>query len=312
VSITRSIRTCALLTCLLASAGRLHGQPADTVIAEADVLARFEDARALAVDPAGMLYVVDAGPSVVHLLDRRGRPTATLGGPGTAEGQFNEPADIDPTNGLLLVVADAGNGRLQRFSRSLDYRESVPVGRVGGGGGQPTYLWERDYTGNDATGRPVAVVMSASNATYAIDADQGLVLLWDVARRPAGVVGGFGEGDGRLVEPVALAIDPGEALYVADRGRAAVLVYDLFGSYVRTVAAGLAEEVQATTVHGSYVWIVLPRRLLVYTLQGRLEQVLEVSLGEPLVDVALHERVLYLLTRTRLYRTSLGDAEGVP
>ena len=80
------------------------------------VLARFDNARALAVDPRGRLYVADAARDVVSVLGPGGRQKMVLGGSGTRAGEFDTPSDVDPSNGQVILVADAYNGRVQRFS----------------------------------------------------------------------------------------------------------------------------------------------------------------------------------------------------
>lgn len=280
-----------------------QAQPADTTIAEAAELARFEEARALAVDPSGTLYVADAGADVVVRLSPEGEVLDRLGGAGSAEGQFDNPADLDPTNGLVLIVADAGNGRLQRFSRRFRFLEALPVGGKGAEAARPIY----DAGGTDprGSGRPIAVVSTSADETFAIDAEEGVVFRWTADRRAQEVIGGFGEGEAALVEPVALALASEEnLLFVADRGREAILVYDTFGGFVGLFPGEAFRDVQALMVHEGQLWAVLPEELLVYDLQGRRLRTLGVRLGEPLVDVARKDDRLYLLTATRLYRTT--------
>lgn len=298
-----------VLAVALCGAGTVAAQPADTVVTEAVVLARFKEAHALAVDPAGLLYIADAGADAVLQLGPTGTRMALLGGPGTGEGEFDNPADIDPTNGLVWVVADAGNSRLQRFSRTLLYLESIPVARIDRfTPGSPSRVANigREVQGAEADGRPIAVVTSSANEIFAIDGAQGLVLKWDASRRLERAIGGFDAGEGALGEPVALAVAE-ELLFVADQGQDAVLVYDHFGGYVRTLAPGRAVDVRGLAVSGDDLWIVLPHRLLVYGTRGRLRRVIDVNLGgdEPLEDLARFGDWTYLLTPTRLFRLRL-------
>lgn len=297
----------AILILLIATVHPAMAQPADTLVTEAEVLAQFDEARALGVDASGTLFVVDAGKDVVLQLDPGGGLLASLGGPGVHEGQFDEPADIDPTNGLLWIVADAGNGRLQRFSRTFLHMETLPVARIDhftpGVAGRTVPVGEEGGF-EEADGRPIAVVTSNANEIFAIDEAQGLVLKWDSSRRLERAIGGYDDGDGALVDPVALAVDAA-SLYVADRGQAAVLVYDLFGGFIRVLAPGRAEDVRAVTIAGNQRWIILPERILLYHARGRLLRVLDVQLGEPLVDAAYYNGTTYLLTPTRLLRTTL-------
>ncbi len=286
-------------------AGSTAGQPADTVITHGVRLAAFEDARALAVDPAGILYVADAGRDVLVRLLPYGVGPSVLGGPGAEEGQFHDPSGIDPTNGLVLLVADAGNGRIQRFSREFLHLSSIPVG-----GSYDSFGEDRQSSPFDSRrglrqesplGRPIAVVSSGSDETYAIDEAQGVVLKWDASRRLERVIGGYEDGEGALITPVALALDPKRSLFVADRGRDAVVVYDLFGTFVRFMADSLARDVQALKVYGDHLWIVLPGRILMFTTNGRFERSLDVEFEDPLRDVAFHNGILYLLTARSLY-----------
>ena len=299
--------TTALLVFLLGIVHLAVAQPADTVVTQAEAVALFDEARALSVDPSGKLYVVEAGKDAVLQFGLEGELLASLGGPGVEAGQFDEVADIDPTNGLLWVVADAGNSRLQRFSHTFLHLETLPVARIArftpGATGHTVPIGDEGGV-EEADGRPIAVITSNVNEIFAIEETQGLVLKWDASRRLEGAIGGYDAGEGALVEPVALATDAA-SLFVADRGQAAVLVYDLFGGYIRTLAPGRATDVQALAVVRNELWIVLPERLLVYHTRGRLLRVLDVRLGESLLDVAHYKGTTYLLTATRLLRATL-------
>ncbi|HKL88009.1 MAG TPA: hypothetical protein VJ884_03315, partial [Salinibacter sp.] len=56
--------------------------------AQDTVIARFRDARALATDPLGRVYVADAGRDVVRVFNRDGDEQGSLGGAGTRAGEF--------------------------------------------------------------------------------------------------------------------------------------------------------------------------------------------------------------------------------
>lgn len=277
---------------LLTAAGLLlaasaAAQPVDTLVTGAIPVTSFEDARALAVDPAGHLYVADAGRDVVVRLGPTGVPLTVLGGPGLQPGRFDGPADVDPTNGLVLYVADEGGGRIQRFSRDYLFLDAVPVRLPGAAGA--------------GAGRPVAVVSTSVDDLFAADADARVVLKWNRDRNVEHVIGRPSDGAGALLMPVALAADD-ETLWVADAGRAGVVVYDHFGGYVRTLAEGRLGGVRALALHRGELWAVLPDRLVVFAPSGRLDRVVGVDLPAPLVDVVPAADGLYLLTATALLR----------
>lgn len=295
---------------LLFGAVTAAAQP-DTLRAEAVPGIRFEEARALAVDPAGVLYVADAGADVVVRL-APGRPPEVLGGPGSGEGEFDSPADVDATEGFILLVADAGNSRVQRLTPEMRHLETLPVGRGYGAAGErparPLYNAGQEEAHELGRGRPVAVTTAPTGEVLALDADAGVVVRWDLGRRVRETIGGFGAGEGALAEPVALAVAPGGQLFVADRGRAAVLVYDALGTHLQTLPLGPGgDAVAALAMRERQLWVVLPERIFVYSANGERLRTAPVVLPAPLVDVAFAGGRTLLLTAERLYRqTSMG------
>ena len=277
-----------------------------------DVLGRaigpvFEDARALAIDAQGRLYVADAGASTVVVLSANGLFGSTLGGPGTGEYAFLGPSGLDPTNGLVLFVADTGNGRIQRFSHDGRLLETIPVPTARGEReGQPFGV--RDTPGDDrrlGQGRPTAIASAVTGELFAIEETAGVVLRWSDRYLFDRVVGGMDAGEGALRAPVDLALGPDGKLFVADRGNAAVLVYDSFGHYLRRIGDGQLGEVVAVASFEDRLAVVLPRAVLYYDYNGQRIGGIEIPAGEPLVDVAKQGNELYYLTRSRLSRAEV-------
>ncbi len=251
-------------------------------------IASFLDARALAVDPAGRVYVVDAGRDAVVVLDGRGLPLAVVGGPGAESGQFDDPAAIDPTNGLLLVVADAGNGRLQYFSRDYAFVGAAPV-----------HSDALEAAGEGyGTGRPIAVASVSSDEVYVIEALSRTVRRVGRAAGGAVFAGPAGRPQEALQEPIALAVVPEAGVYVADRGRGAVVRYDAFGAWMHTYPVGAA--VQAVRRRGAEAFAVLPEALVLLRPGGAVASAASPA-PDPLVDAAAGPEGMYLLTRTGLY-----------
>jgi len=267
---------------------------------EYEVLATFVEACRLDIDMRGRLYVVDRGRDVVIQLTHDGQEIARLGGPGGGDGEFDEPTDIDPGIGLSWLVADTGNGRLQRFSQTFLHMETLAVPRdTHFEPGTPNRLEPRVEVLDG--GRPVAVVQSPAGEVFAIEESQGIVLKWDKSRRLERAIGGFGAGEGTLIEPVALAVDT-DLLCIGDRGRGAVVVYDLFGGYVQMLTRGRAESVQALALENNRLWIVSPQRIHVAETTGRHLFTYLVPGKLRIVDAVPYGNHLYLLTRTQLLR----------
>lgn len=270
-------------------------------------LARFDRATAVAVDPQGRLYVSDAQRSAVVILDPDGSLRGTLGGPGTRTGQFADPAGLDPTNGLALWVADAGNGRLQQFSADGQFLEALPLGLQDDGTSsrqqQPVFDATRNGVAPLAEGEPIAVATTPANELFAIDARRSVVVKWDAQRRPERVIGGFGQRRGRLQHPVDLALDANR-LYVADRERASILVYDLLGTYRRSIRLSDRTRLAAArglAVDSGRLWIATGSQVVTVS-TGAVGQRVAAEIDAPIVDLAVRRPDLYVLTESRLLR----------
>ena len=268
-----------------------EAQVPDTILTSGHLIAQFRDARALAIDPGGTLYVVDADQDVVQIISSDGVDLARIGGPGSDHGLFDEPVDIDPTNGLVLVVADGQNGRIQRFTRAYLHTESLPVYQA--------HAFLDSATSGPGNGFPIAVATSSSNETFVIEGESGKVLKWDALRRPAGVLGDFGIGDAMLQDPVALAVND-QMVFVADAAASAIRVFDHFGGFTETLAQGAISGISTLLTTSSHLWVVKRESILALPLLDAPPFSLGVQLGEDLVDAGLFDGRLYLLTQTRL------------
>ncbi|MDX1420558.1 MAG: hypothetical protein R3181_11375 [Rubricoccaceae bacterium] len=267
-------------------------------------VARFRDARSLAV--AGeALYVVDAAESVVVSLTPEGERLASFGGPGAGDHGLLEPSGVDPTNGLELYVADTGNARLQRLSREGRLIETIPVpsGEPRAVGRPESARSREDEASLGLRGRPLAVAVGPADALYAVEAERGVVVWWE-GRRLARSLGA--DGPGALSAPTDVAVDGAGAVYVADPGREAVVVYSNLGVFRHAVPGAAAGGVRAVGLgrgpEGERLLVVGPQAVAVHRLEGGLVDVVPVDVGEELVDAAVSAGQLYVLTRTRLLR----------
>ncbi len=300
----RCMRTA--LTVLVGSALVMGGAPTSLLAQngeEPTVLARFEEARALEVDPTGRLYVADAGRDVIRIFDPKGRLQATLGDAGTRAGEFDGPTDLDPTNGQTLLVADGGNGRIQRFSADLQYLEAMPVGGdFGSRAEQRVFDDGRDGSAVQGEGRPIAVVSSDGDETFVVDGRESVVVRFDEQRRPERLIGGGMSGAGAPQEPVALALDDSRRLYVGDRAQGVVLAYDLFGTFVKRLSTPPMPELRALSMQRGRLWIVCADRVFVWNPKTGRTQEHPVDLEASILDAARRGEDLFLLTERRLLR----------
>ncbi len=302
ITVRSVVLTLLGLAALAGGGGPVGAQPAtpDTVLDRLTVLARFQEAAALDVDPTGRLYVADAGREHVRILRPDGTVRATLGGPGTRAGEFDEPLDVDPTNGQTLLVADAGNGRIQRFSAERQYLEAMPVGDAFGASDRRGFDDGRDGSAVQGAGRPVAVASSNGNATFVIDAREDAVVAYDEQRQAERIL----DTEGRLREPVALALDGSRRLYVADRAREAVFAYDLFGTFLQRIDLPALGDIQALALHRRRLWVVAAGQVTTWHVETGTTTRHAADQAAPLVDAARTPEGLFFLTPQRLVRRS--------
>lgn len=284
-------------------------QDVDTLVVSTAPAATFSDARSIAVDFNGRIYIVDAARSMIFIHDTDGKFIASFGGPGTDEGQFDEPVDIDPTTSLLLNVADAGNSRIQRFTHDFRFIENLPVPSQTGSSGDesPSFRPGAGRVVTPADGFPIAVVSSRTDDLYVIEDVSQRVLRWDRDRRNRWEIGQNLNLAENVADPIDLAI-AGDVLLVADRGREAILVYDLFGFFIRAMAETQLKNIMAVKVDRDKIFAILPTRIIRFDMRGRLEQTVHLVMpeNETLVDAAARNDLVYLLTHRSLYIVPLS------
>ena len=179
------------------------------------------DARALAVDASGKVYIADRDQFRVQVWSSEGSFLYKIGQDGGGDGQLMrlEGVAIGPDGNVY--VADTENQRVQVFSPAGDYlgqfsvvipaddsHSRQPSGIVVAGDGTIYVSGGLSYYGNVAR-------------IKAFDATGALLRTW----------GGAGVSDGQLVEPLGLHLAMDGNLYVADKGNHRIQVFASDGSF---------------------------------------------------------------------------------
>ncbi len=267
----------------------------DTLQTGFEVIVQISEARGLAMDPEGLIYVVSALEMIQ--LDDTGDIQARID--GTNIGVFGELSDVDPGNGLIWVLADAEKGSLLRFSKELLHLETILVPR--NIDREPGHSLQLDLQDEFSTtlGQPIAVATGVSGELFAIDASSQRVLKWDASRRLERVIGEFGSGEGQLVEPISIATNS-SFLFVADRNLGVVKVYDYYGGHLRNLEAGY--NLNSITVTETELWVIHPREIWIYGIQGRLIRRIVIELDDPLIEAIPVSNQIILLTDRQLLK----------
>jgi tripartite motif-containing protein 71 len=168
--------------------------------------------RGLAVDSQGSIYVVDLGNSRVNKYGPDGNYLATLGKPGPKNstekagpkpGEFNEPSGVAVNSKGEVFVADAWNGRIQRFDSKGKF-----LAEYGG----PAYGF---YSPRD-------VAVDGPGNIYVADTGRSRIQILG----PDGVkmkeIGELGRGNGRFNEIFGIAVNSKGEIFAADPGNARI------------------------------------------------------------------------------------------
>ena len=265
---------------------------------ELEQVFQFQEATRLATDPSGRLYVTDAGEQVVFQLSPTGELLFKAGRAGGGEGQFDGPMDVDPTNGLVIVVADAENGRLQSFSSEFRFLDAHYLTE-----NASSYRTGESGALQQSRARPWAVASSRDQSVFVLDADLAIVMKWDRERTLEARIGDYDQGEGALATPVDLLLTE-QNVFVLDIGLDRVQVYDHFGGFERMMAPGSGQQARSLSGWDEFVMITDEDEVTIYHEQGSLVRKWNPGLSEPLVDMLINQNGIFVLTASGLFHAS--------
>jgi DNA-binding beta-propeller fold protein YncE len=184
------------------------------------------------------------------------------GGKGIGKGEFDSPSGmaVDPNGNIL--VADTGNGRIEKFSPSGVF--ITTLGTKGTGQGQlgaPNGL-AIDQAGNlyiaDASKHrveklspdgtflaewkgpepglygPRRIAIGPDNSLYVVDQGHARIVRLSTDAQALGAWGTKGTGDGQFDDPTSVAVDPTTSkVYVADPRNSRIQVFDSNGKFLQ-------------------------------------------------------------------------------
>ena len=150
--------------------------------------------------PNNRWWVLDTGAHACVLFDATGNRIGTIGGKGTAPGQFNFPAGLSYRAGIGAIVADSMNFRVQLMG--ADGKAAIAFGQKG------------DAAGDFAMPRDVAA--DSDGNVYVIDNQFENVQIFDRQQRLLMALGRGGTGPGQFSLPAGITIDERDRIWVAD------------------------------------------------------------------------------------------------
>ena len=209
--------------------------------------AKYEDQRPLrnplgiCFDPEGLVYVADTGNHRVVVFSPEGRWFREVGGLGSGTNQFNRPSDVTIKLGLELLVADAGNDRIERFNRRLGFIGTIHI--------------------DDAFTEPISLDVSTSGDYFILDGTRRQAVKIEVLTGQVVPFGGIDSGVGQLEDPNDIRVRDEESVWVADGLSGDVVQFDLFGNYIARFHVGDSVDVQGLAVGGGGIWVTVGDRV---------------------------------------------------
>ena len=175
-----------------------------------------------------------------------------VGGKGSGKGEFDSPTAmaVDPSGNIL--VADTGNGRIEKFSPTgtfvtsigqfeapngiaIDHTGNIYVAEIGskhrvqklGPGGNFIAQWAPGLYG------PRRIAIGPDDSVYVVDSGHNRIVKFSPDGQVLASWGSEGSGDGQFKGLSSVAVDPmNNKLYVADSLNSRIQVFDSDGKFL--------------------------------------------------------------------------------
>ena len=207
------------------------------------------------------------------------------GGKGKGDGQFDFPRGLAVDNAGNILVADTGNGRIQKFSPSgifvsvigasgqapgqfrepcgiaIDSGGNIYVADVGNGRVQklkPDGSFLAEWKGPEpGFYGPRDITIGPDNSVYVVDQGHSRIVKFDSNGKVLATWGAPGQNDGQLFDPTSVAVDgKNERVYVADARNKRIAVFDVNGKFIANWLVGNGVPPADGT---SRTWLSIPK-----------------------------------------------------
>lgn len=228
------------------------GQEYEATVGIPMQLGQFRDAKGIAIDPAGNIFVGDAETNTITKFDSNGNPLFKFGGRGTGNGQFIFPSGPrSGTNYLIglttnsageLFVPDFENNRVQKFSNAGVFISSF--GSTGSANGE---FFQPSAVALDANGN-IFVSERGNHRVQKFSSTGTFITKWGVSGTGDGAFGEYGGASG-------IAVDDQGNVYVADGSGGRIQKFDNNGNFILKFGAPGTGDGEFITDYG-YLGIV--------------------------------------------------------
>lgn len=214
--------------------------PTETLTAETTLAqGQFNNARGMAADGDGNLYVADANNHRIVVLNAAGEQIRTIGSLGRGEGQLHEPSGVSVDDQGNVYVADTWNGRVVKFGPDGNYLSAwgtttTPFGEtfVDPATQQTIQRYATDTQGDpDANAQnPLGFfgprnVLVSGDRVYITDTGNSRVVVTDRNGTFIQQLGSRGAAPGQMREPIGLGVDEQGRIYIGDTWNGRIQIF---------------------------------------------------------------------------------------
>jgi hypothetical protein len=233
----------------------------------------------------GELFILEADRHRILKTDSLGNPMERFGSRGDGSQQFDQPSDIEVTNGMRLYVADPGNQRIQLLDRRFNHVASMS--------------FEGTRSQRSTPLRATKIAVSNEGFLYAYNVVDHKIYRFDSYGRPDPA---FNLELSATVTELTTFHLSANALWVADPEQAVIHRYSLTGQYLNFVG-GFDQLIEMEGTSDA-AWLLTRQTLFRCDLSFK--QCQSLSLPEKdYIDLAIVGTRIYLLTSQSLYTLTL-------
>lgn len=174
------------------------------------------------------LLIADTGNDRIVRLSPEGRFISQHGGFGLAFGDTSEeredsldgPYDVAAGGFSNFYISDQNNDRICLFDAYRTYKGN---------------LYPKNNDRRNRISRPRGIKVDSENNIWVVEGRVDRVIKISPSGDKLFEIGGFGYSDQQLKDPTQISIDGAGDIYIADRGKARIAVYDRLGSFLKEI-----------------------------------------------------------------------------
>lgn len=263
----------------------LKNLPAQTFV-QSGQIGKFKAANSFSLNPAGYLYISDAGSDEIIKLDTLGKVIKSIGGYGWSESSFDNPSDVF-ANTLNVYVSDKNNNRIQLFDKDLNFLSQFST-----------------QNSNDDTKMfryPIGSAVSTQGDLFILDSDNNRILKYNARGEFQAAIGGYDAGSFSLITPKQFTVVDTKILVLDSQY---LIMFDQFGNGIKKIKLTFTPD----NINSAFNNVCMnDKSEIVFIDKDNLESGNFISVNfiskpeEEIIDAVIFNAKLYLLTKNSVF-----------